>query len=56
MIKWFKAQSPTVKGMIILCLLMIIGIILRWGYIKEEVGLSMEGLFSKPATQQTGTE
>ena len=37
MIKKFKNLSPTMKGFIILGILLIIGIIIRWSTIKEEV-------------------
>ena len=33
----FKAQSPTTQGFIIVAVLLIIGIIIRWRFILEEV-------------------
>jgi hypothetical protein len=34
----FKNLTPTAQGMIILGILLIIGIILRWNFILEEIG------------------
>ncbi len=33
----FKEMSPTAQGLIILCIVLIIGIILRWEYISTEI-------------------
>ncbi|MDR0660068.1 MAG: hypothetical protein LBG19_04540 [Prevotellaceae bacterium] len=46
MIKKFKELSPTMKGFIVLGIILIIGIILRWSTIKEEVKRGF-GFFSK---------
>lgn len=43
--KWFKNQNSTVKGMVILALLMIIGIILRWDYITKELSITFNNMF-----------
>ena len=37
MIKKFKNLSSTMKGFIVLIILLIIGIIIRWPSIKEEI-------------------
>ena len=34
----FKEQNPTIKGFIILIMFLIVGVILRWNYILDEVG------------------
>lgn len=34
----FNKLTPTAQGMIILGILLIIGIILRWSYIVQEIG------------------
>ena len=33
----FKESTPTTQGLIILCVLLVIGIILRWDYIVSEI-------------------
>ncbi|MBQ3175148.1 MAG: hypothetical protein IJB58_04175 [Bacteroidales bacterium] len=34
---WFNNLSPTSQGMIVLGIILIIGIIIRWDYILDEV-------------------
>lgn len=33
----FKEMSPTAQGLVVLCIILVIGIILRWEYIISEV-------------------
>lgn len=40
-INWFKRQSPTIQGMIIVGILCVIGIILRWDFIVEQATKSI---------------
>lgn len=42
----FKAQSPTTQGFIIVGILLIIGIIVRWKFILEEMARGFS-FFSK---------
>lgn len=46
-VKRFKELSPTVQGFIIIGILLIIGIIIRWDYIIEQVNGSIEFLNGK---------
>lgn len=43
----FKELSPTVQGFIIIGILLIIGIIIRWNYIIEQVKNSIDFLNGK---------
>ena len=43
----FKEMSPTVQGFIIIGILLIIGIIIRWNYIIDQVKGSMDFLNGK---------
>jgi hypothetical protein len=36
--KWLKARSRQEKWMIVLILVLLIGVIVRWGYIRSEAG------------------
>lgn len=36
-VDWYKSQSSTTKGMIILGIVLVIGIIIRWDYIIEHI-------------------
>ena len=51
--KWFKKQTPSTKGMIILCIVLVIGIIVRWGHVSAGVADAFKGLFEKPQQEQT---
>lgn len=39
---WYKAQSSTTKGMILLGIVLIIGILIRWDYIVEHIKQGFE--------------
>ena len=56
MIKWFKEQNATTKGMIIVILLLVAGSIIRWDYVSNEVAGAFKGLFEKPKTENTVTQ
>lgn len=56
MIAWLKKQNATTIGMIIVGLLMIVGIILRWDYIKAEAGGAFKSLFERPDTTLTSPD
>lgn len=34
---WYKSQNPTTKGMILVGILLVIGIIIRWDYVLEHI-------------------
>jgi hypothetical protein len=38
MIKWWKARSRQEKWMIAIIVMLLVGVILRWGYVKSEAG------------------
>lgn len=42
--EWYSAQTPTAKGLMILGILLIIGIIIRWDFISQRV-LESFGIF-----------
>lgn len=43
----FKELSPTVQGFIIIGILLVIGIVIRWNYIIEQVKNSIDFLNGK---------
>lgn len=45
--KWFKAQSASTKGMVIIAIALVIGIVVRWDYISGEVGEAFASPFRK---------
>lgn len=54
--KWFKEQSTSVKGMVILAILLAVGIIIRWEHVSREVAGAFGGLFERPQQEQTAPE
>jgi hypothetical protein len=38
MIKWWKARSRQEKWMIAIIVMLLIGVVVRWGYVKREAG------------------
>ncbi len=49
-----KGVSAQAKTMIVLIVLMCIGIILRWGYVKKEVGTMLDKMFPPKSEQSPG--
>lgn len=41
-IDWYKKQSDTTKGFIIIAIICIIGIIIRWNTVVEDTGRGFE--------------
>ena len=52
MIKWFKRLSGTEKGMFIFIILLVIGIIMRWGYVSSQVAGAWKDRFTPDSGQQ----
>ncbi len=52
MIKWFKKRSTQEKWMLALIVMLLIGIVVRWAWIKKEAGEAFRERFTAP-TEQT---
>jgi hypothetical protein len=52
MIKWWKARSTQEKWMIALIAMLLLGIAVRWSFIKSELSGELQRRFSVP-TEQT---
>jgi hypothetical protein len=51
MIKWFKERSTQEKWMIALIAMLLLGIAVRWSFIKSEVSSELQRRFSTPTEQ-----
>ncbi len=52
MIKWFKARSTREKWMLGLIVVLLIGIAVRWAWVKKEAADAFRERFTAP-TEQT---
>ncbi len=52
MIKWLKERSTQEKWMMALIAMLLVGIVVRWTFIKTEVGEALRERFTSP-TEQT---
>ncbi len=49
--KMWKNLSGQEKGMVLIIIMLLIGVMLRWGFIKKEAGESVRGMFRADTTR-----